>query len=183
MEEKDISPIISIVMVVYNAVQTIEDTIISVISQLQEVAEFVVVDGCSTDGTQQIIEKYISKIAKYKSEPDTGIYDAMNKSLSMCQGQYIYFIGADDILIDNTIINVLPYLTGNRVIYGNVIFKLRNKVYDGYFNMLKIVTRNISHQSIFYPKKVFLKYEFNTNYRIFADYDLNLKCANYNCPF
>lgn len=175
------TPLISIITVSYNAVNTIEETILSVINQNFEDYEYIIIDGGSTDGTKDIIEKYEDKISFWVSEPDKGIYDAMNKGVRYTEGEYIYFLGADDIFIDNLVLGKVNDFLINKsnVYYGNVIFKKRNKLYDGKFNLFKIVTRNISHQSIFYPKKVYDEFEYNTAYKIFADYDLNLKLFNH----
>ena len=174
-------PRISIITVVYNCVNTLEETILSVINQHFDNFEFVIIDGGSTDGTIEIIKKYQDKITLWISEPDKGIYDAMNKGIEKAKGEYIYFLGADDVFIDQFVlkkINVLLIKKFN-IYYGNVIFKKRNLLYDGKFNSFKLVTRNISHQSIFYPKAVFIEYKYNTVYRILADYDLNLKLFNH----
>ena len=170
-------PKISIITVVYNAKSFLEETIESVLSQNFNNFEYIIIDGGSIDGTLDIIKKYQDRITLWVSEPDKGIYDAMNKGIRYAKGEYVYFLGGDDLLFDNQVLkNVNSYLMDKRkVYYGNVLFKKRNAIYDGKFNLVKIVTRNISHQSIFYPKEIFEKYSFDTKYKIFADYELNLK--------
>lgn len=170
-------PKISIITVVYNAKSFLEETIESVLSQNFNNFEYIIIDGGSIDGTLDIIKKYQDRITLWVSEPDKGIYDAMNKGIKHAKGEYVYFLGGDDLLFDNQVLkNVNSYLMDKRkVYYGNVLFKKRNVIYDGEFNLVKIVTRNISHQSIFYPKEIFEKYSFDTKYKIFADYELNLK--------
>ncbi len=91
---------VSIITVVYNAVATIEQTILSVVKQDYSNIEYIIVDGGSTDGTLDIVKKYEKKIALWLSEPDHGIYDAMNKGLTHATGDYIYYLGADDCLLD-----------------------------------------------------------------------------------
>ena len=171
------TPLISIITVSYNAAATIEQTILSVINQDFVDYEYIIVDGGSTDGTVDIIKKYQDRITLWVSEPDRGIYDAMNKGIRYAKGEYVYFLGGDDLLFDNQVLkNVNSYMMDKRTVYyGNVLFEKRNVIYDGKFNLAKIVTRNISHQSIFYPKEIFEKYSFETKYKIFADYELNLK--------
>ncbi len=171
------NPLISIITVTYNAAETIEETILSVINQSFDNFEFLIIDGGSTDDTINVIKKFQHKIDYWKSEPDSGIYDAMNKGVKSAKGEFIYFLGGDDLLFNSNVLGDLcsVLLDGKKIYYGNVLFKKRNTIYDGKFNSLKIVTRNISHQSIFYPKEVFEKYNFKTEYKIFADYDLNLK--------
>jgi cellulose synthase/poly-beta-1,6-N-acetylglucosamine synthase-like glycosyltransferase len=170
-------PLISIITVSYNAIISIEETLKSIIGQTYDNFEYIIIDGGSTDGTKEILEKYREYFSYYVSEPDQGIYHAMNKGVLKATGQFIYFIGADDTLIGDSVLNTVSkfLLDEDKVYYGNVIFSKRNIIYDGKFNSIKLVTRNISHQSIFYPAGVFKEFRFNPKYRIFADYDLNLK--------
>lgn len=172
-----IPPLVSIITVVYNAVETIESTINSVLNQTIDCYEFIIIDGGSNDGTANIIKKYESKITCWISEKDNGIYDAMNKGINLAKGDFIYFLGADDILYDSEVLSKFRNFANNKfqVLYGDVIFKNQKVKYDGKFNDIKIVTRNICHQSIFYPRSIFKSYVYNTNYKIFADYELNLK--------
>ncbi|TDE13138.1 glycosyltransferase family 2 protein [Dyadobacter psychrotolerans] len=181
-------PTISIITVVYNASQTIEQTIKSVIEQSYKQIEYIVIDGKSTDGTLDILEKYKKKISILISEPDNGIYDAMNKGLTLAKGDYIYFLGGDDILFDKTVIEeITKYLDDPQTVYyGNVLFLQRQKIYDGKFDKLKLATRNICHQAIFYPSSVFHEFNYNTKYIIFADYHLNIQIffnSKYNFQF
>jgi glycosyltransferase involved in cell wall biosynthesis len=170
-------PLISIITVVYNCVNTLEKTILSVVHQDFYNFEYIIIDGGSTDGTLEIIKKYQDNIKLWISESDKGIYDAMNKGVKIAKGDYLYFLGGDDLLFSNSVLyNISIKLTDkNKIYYGNVLFKTRNVIYDNKFSSLKIVTRNISHQSIFYPREIFDKYSFDIKYRIFADYALNLK--------
>ena len=92
----NISPSISIITVSYNAVATIEKTILSVINQSYSNIEYIIIDGGSTDDTLNIIKKYQEKIAYWVSEPDKGIYDAMNKGLARANGDYVVFLNAGD---------------------------------------------------------------------------------------
>ena len=87
-------PLISVVTVAYNAVATIEQTILSVINQTYPNIEYIIIDGGSTDGTVNIIKKYMDHIAYWVSEPDKGIYDAMNKGGIRATGTFIQFLNA-----------------------------------------------------------------------------------------
>lgn len=93
-------PIVSIITVVFNGVEFLEPTVLSVIDQQCDNYEYIIVDGGSTDGTLDIIRKYEKKIKVWISEPDNGLYDAMNKGLGMAQGDYVWFINAGDELYD-----------------------------------------------------------------------------------
>jgi len=175
------SPLISIITVSYNAIEEIENAIKGIFNQTFIDYEFIIIDGGSTDGTTDILKLYSDRITYWVSEPDHGIYDAMNKAILKAKGQYIYFIGADDVFIDAAVLEkVSHYLVDSeKVYYGDVRFKKRDMIYDGKFNAIKLVTRNISHQSIFYPAGIFDTFTFNTEYKIFADYDLNLRLYNH----
>lgn len=170
------TPLVSVITVSCNAKYSIEDTIISVLNQSYKNIEYIIIDGASNDGTVDIIKKYDSII--WISEPDNGIYDAMNKGLELCKGQWILFLGADDLLNDS-IVRIVPFLKNeNDIIYGNVIYMQSKKIYGGKFDSLKFITKNIPHQAIFYPCSIFQKYKFDTNYPILSDYHFNLRCWN-----
>ena len=116
---------ISVITVTYNAVATLEATILSVIRQSYSNLEYLIVDGDSSDGTKEIIKKYQSALGYYISEKDKGIYDAMNKGIKACTGEWIIFLGADDVFYNNDTINKIfnKYdVEKSDFIYGDVIF-------------------------------------------------------------
>lgn len=176
---------ISIVTVTFNAAKTLEQTIQSLISQTYHDIEFIIIDGASSDGTIDIINKYANKITYWISEPDNGIYDAMNKSLKIATGDFLLFMGADDVFYKHDIIEIMAkqMIHSNIVYYGNVLFKGLNKIHNGKFNKIKWGTTNISHQAIFYPKSIYKSYSYNTKYKIYADYAYNLILLKNNVKF
>jgi glycosyltransferase involved in cell wall biosynthesis len=116
---------VSIVTVCFNAADTIQHTIRSVLDQKYEHIEHVIVDGGSTDGTVDIVTKYNGRIKKFISEPDEGIYDAMNKGLHLAQGEVVAFLNADDVYASPTVIsdavNALHAVHADGV-YGDLVY-------------------------------------------------------------
>ncbi len=96
------TPVFSIITVTYNADKVLEDTILSVISQSYQQVEYIVIDGDSKDNTHSLIEKYRDKIHILVSEPDKGIYDAMNKGIKLATGDYLCFLNAGDTFHENS---------------------------------------------------------------------------------
>lgn len=142
--------------------------------------EYVVVDGASTDGSLEIARslKPTENIAvKIVSEPDGGVYEAMNKGVKLAKGRYLYFLGAGDTLHPGSLQEVqrrLPFHDCG-FLYGDVIYK--GERYDGIFDRAKLSHQNICHQSIFYGREVFgLCGEYNLRYRRLADWEMNMRC-------
>jgi len=169
-------PLLSVITVVRNGEEHLERTIRSVINQSYDNIEYIIIDGASTDGTVDIIKKYEDLIDYWMSEPDSGVYDAMNKGVAIAKGDWVYFLGCSDILLDNLIYIANKFKDGDAIYYGDVYMPKLHKIYDGKFSSYKLMLRNICHQSIFYPNKVFRKYSYNQKYKIWADYVLNVKC-------
>lgn len=173
-------PVISVITVVYNGKEYIERAILSVIEQTYDNVEYIIIDGGSSDGTLDIIKKYDEVLDYWVSEPDQGVYDAMNKGIKLFQGDYVLFLGCDDSLFD-VFHEVVGYFNDTATsYYGNVILSTSGDKYDGRFYPLKLFTKNIPHQAIFYSKHVFDEYNYNCNYITVADYDLNLKIFSNN---
>jgi glycosyltransferase involved in cell wall biosynthesis len=170
------SPLISIITVVLNAKKDIEKAIRSVAAQSYPNVELIIIDGGSTDGTLEILSKCNDIIDFWISENDGGIYYAMNKALAFSSGDWILYLGADDILI-NCLEQIAANLIDPKVIYyGDVYMNGFHRLYDGEFSEWKITNRNICHQAIFYPKQVFEFYQFNPHYKVYADHYLNIQC-------
>jgi len=168
--------LLSIILVTYNAEDYILTCLESIINQKQHGVEFIVVDGLSSDNTVEIINDFKSHIDVFIREQDSGIYDAMNKGIRVSHGEWLYFIGADDKLEQGAIETFLNLKKRKNIIYyGNVFYTTQNRKYDGKFNKYKIMIKNICHQAIFYPKSVFEYYNFDLNYPISADQNLNIQ--------
>lgn len=171
-----IQPKITVGTVCYNAANCIEDLIRSVMAQTYSNIEFVIIDGASKDGTLDILDKYKSNIDILVTEPDKGIYDAMNKLLKKATGDYLIFMGADDVFYDDEVIaKMASHIENpNAVYYGSVIFKGLGTKHWGKFNKVKWATTNVCHQAIFYPHCIYAHYSYDLNYKLYADYAYNL---------
>jgi glycosyltransferase involved in cell wall biosynthesis len=112
-------PCISLITVVYNDITGIEKTILSIINQTWRNLEYVIVDGGSTDGTLDIIRKYEAQITRWVSEPDKGLYDAMNKGLSMATGEYVWFINSGDRIFAP---DTMEKMIGSRDTYPDIYY-------------------------------------------------------------
>ena len=171
-------PIISVVTVSYNTVATIEQTILSVINQTYPNIEYIIIDGGSTDGTIEIIKKYENRIHFWISEPDNGIYDAMNKGIDKATGQWINFMNAGDCFHDN---KVLESLFGENnydnciAIYGNTNL-VKNGLFVGRFlnnPFWKVrypfrTGQGFCHQSLFTKTSLVKKLRFDLSYKYAA---------------
>ena len=164
---------ISIVIVTYNAVNTLQKCLDSIYSQSSPGIQIILIDGESTDGTQEIVLKNKEKLSYVISEPDAGIYDAMNKALERINTPWVYFLGADDILLPDfsTFLSVLTQ--PNFIYYADVHYK--GAVHSGDVKPYRQAKSGIFHQSIIYPSAIFKHYKYNTRYAIAADYALNMQ--------
>jgi len=175
---------ISVITVTYNCINTIEATINSVLGQNYDDYEYIIIDGGSTDGTYDVIKKYSDRLSYCISEPDSGIYDAMNKGLEAAKGQYVYFLNGDDTLAPNVLKTVSEYMkyTDADVIFGEVLYG-RNGKYRVY-ETLPIECMNwmmpICHQSVFMKKA---ERRFDLSYKIAADYKMLNEMYNEGCSF
>ncbi|MFZ5562877.1 MAG: glycosyltransferase family 2 protein [Thermodesulfobacteriota bacterium] len=174
--EKSRQPLISIITVVLNGADTLERAIKSVVAQKFRDLEYIIIDGGSTDGTLDVIRRYAPHLACWTSEPDKGVYDAMNKGVSLSKGRWVYFLGADDYLLDGFTSAAERLKEDTTLYYGDVYRPVMGRTYDGRFSAYKLACRNICHQSIFYPRRVWSRFSYNLKYPVLADYDLNLRC-------
>ena len=155
MEYIQEKPLITIITITYNAADTIENTIKSVIEQTYSNIEYIIIDGGSKDGTVEIIKKYSKKISYWISEPDKGIYNAMNKGINHAHGAWINFMNAGDTFFDKNTIDNINFKSLNnqviKVIYGDTIIKKKGKSFTKKGLPIKKIHRCIigCHQSIF----------------------------------
>jgi glycosyltransferase involved in cell wall biosynthesis len=171
-------PFFSIIIPVFNGAATLSAALDSILNQTFSSYEVIIIDGLSTDNTMSIINNYVKRLPlKYLSEPDKGIYDAMNKGIKLAEGDWLYFMGGDDILYDTGVLATIHQeLTNNScdLIYGNVIGQLSNTKY-AYDTVDKVLTEGLHHQSAFYKRILFDELGvYNNSFKIAADYHFTL---------
>ena len=171
------NPKVSIITVVYNGEEFLEETILSVLNQSYENIEYVIIDGGSTDGTVDIIKKYEDKIDYWVSEPDKGIYDAMNKGLDNVTGKWINFMNAGDKFYNSKVLEEVfceRYAINIGIIYGKT--DIGNKVLKYKKNLdLKDMSQGmmICHQSTFYKSDKNIRYVLS--YKICGDQEYTMQ--------
>lgn len=176
---------ISVITVCYNAESVIEKTIRSVLNQTYEDLEYIIVDGASKDHTPDIIEGYLADTrVKYLSEPDKGIYDAMNKGAGMATGDYLEFLNAGDVLVDDQVISHIAERAGRSgadILYGDILYinpdgTTEKRVYGQFCSSLfyYLLGDCINHQAAFAKRDCF-KQGFDLTYRICADREWMLR--------
>jgi len=184
-ESSNIKPLITVITVVYNGAEFLEDTIKSVIGQTYDNVEYIVIDGGSKDGTLEVIQKYEHAIDYWVSEPDKGIYDAMNKGISLASlYSWLLFVGADDIVIElDSIASSVVNDDSTGFIVANVSQKVvgRSKLidYKCWLPDMKYVEREFLRFPLHHQGFLFKKFRKNMFFRgengIHSDYDQMLR--------
>jgi glycosyltransferase involved in cell wall biosynthesis len=170
-------PLFSIITTTYNCGAKLDGTLESVMAQDFKDFEYLIVDGNSKDGLQERLAQIKDLRIRSWSEPDKGIYDAMNKGIQHARGRYLIFLGAGDKLFPGVLQQISQDLPKEdmAIIYGNVLWD--EKIYDGEFTKLKLSKKNICHQAIFYTRNIFDTVgDYDLKYRSLADWVLNMKC-------
>lgn len=170
---------ISVITVCFNAASNIGTTIQSVINQSYSNLEYIIIDGGSTDGTVDIIKKYKANIKYFISEPDHGIFDAMNKSLEIATGDWVNFMNAGDVyanshVIENVFKQNIEENTG--IIFGSTLtFKGKMKMTPFIYVNSRYKNMGICHQSMFVRMDLAKKFRFDLNFKLTADYNMAMK--------
>ena len=182
---------VSIITVSYNSAATINSTIRSILSQTYKNIEYIVIDGASTDGTFEIIQNYSDKVAKIVSESDNGIYDGLNKGISLATGDVIAFLHSDDVYANETVISdiVNCFDNGTQGVYGDLVYTDKadvNKVFR-YWKSCDFSPSLLSkgwmppHPTLFLRREVYQKYgAFDISFKIAGDYDFMLRILKDN---
>ena len=167
-------PLVTIVTAVLNDCANIEKTIKSVVDQTYEKIEYIVIDGGSTDGTLDIIQKYKDRIDIGISEPDDGIYHAMNKGIDLASGEWINFMNSNDTFYENTTVEKIFSRSHADFdfIYGDYVWKKNDRLFQISARPLDQMWQKISfsHQSLFSRTSIMKMDKFETKYKIVSDY-------------
>ena len=173
------TPKITIVTVCYNAAAVIEETILSVINQTYSNIEYIIIDGASTDNTMEVVNKYRNRISVVVSEPDKGIFDAMNKGIKLAMGEWINFMNAGDKFAANNVVEKVFEESKKDfdVLYGDYATKYNNKIrfrdaYAFFKKKTKFKEMGFSHQSVFVRTYLAKENTFDTHFKLCADYNM-----------
>lgn len=183
---KDRSPIVTVIVAVYNGGKTLENCLKSIAKQTYPNKELIIIDGGSTDSSVDILKRYEDHIDYWVSEPDQGIYDAWNKGLKQAAGEWIAFIGSDDQYTEDSILSEMisflsdkpevEYLSGIAGYYypDGTFRRFLGSAWD--WTTFKRSAGKVVHPGSLHRKSLFLKYgQFDTSYRIAGDYDFLLR--------
>ncbi len=174
-------PKVSVITPALNAGSVIEACILSVAGQTYPNIEHLVLDARSTDGTQELLASLASQHnhLRWISEDDNGIYDAMNKGIRMAEGEWLYFLGSDDILKNCDVLTTIfssREVASSDIVYGYNEFGDKNETFGGQFSLAKLLIQNICHQAMFYKKELFEKYGYyDQSYRSWSDWEMNIR--------
>ncbi len=178
-------PLFSLIVPTLNVETTLCASLDSVSQQTCTDFELILVDGGSTDGTLDVAKDFASRLGErlvIHCGLDRGPYDAMNHGVSLSRGEWLFFLGADDILYDaDTLARVASFIREHEpsdLVYGDVIMRSSALRYAGAFDLDRLLfEQNICHQAIFYRRELFAGIgPYNLRYRLWADWDFNIRC-------
>ena len=172
------TPTFSVIVVCKNPGARLHVTLASIWEQRNATLELIVVDGSSTDGSREWLEMRREQIAVLTSEPDLGVYDAMNKGVAAARGEWIFFLGADDRLTDESVLSKTESRlrkTDSDAVSGEAVFD-DGRSYTLHAPVNPLARNFVHHQATFYRRSLLAKTGgFDTSLTIMADYELNLR--------
>ncbi|MEI7473244.1 MAG: glycosyltransferase family 2 protein [bacterium] len=176
---------ISVITVCRNAEKTIEETLLSALNQTYKNIQYIVIDGASTDNTLQVVNKYRDKIDVLISEPDKGVYNAMNKAIDHVTGDIVYLLNANDLIYDEFMFERMANLfkeTDVDFVFGDCLFMTESREKDQTYSCNRFKYKaafcrfNMCQQSVFYKADLFKKYgKHDESFKVYADYELNAR--------
>lgn len=183
LQEPGEPPLVSIVTVVFNGAASIERTIRSVLGQDLPGLEYLIIDGGSTDGTLDIIRRYEDNIAYWTSGPDRGIYDAMNKGIALCRGEWVGLINADDAYAEGAVRMAMDAAAKHpeaNIIHGDIAIhypnggsKVKHAKLSGF--LLRYWEMVLNHPSFFVRRSYYADHPFDPGFRVSGDHLWTLK--------
>ena len=172
----------SIITINYNNVEGLRNTVKSVVNQTYTDYEFIIIDGGSTDGSVEVIKEYANKITYWVSEPDKGIYNAMNKGIEVANGEYLNFMNSGDCFYNNDVLQkVADYHLEKDMIVGhdyhyNEDLKLGHVSLEPMrLSMITFYEETLAHQSTFFKKCLFQEYQYDESYKFVSDWIFYLR--------
>jgi len=169
---------ISIITVNYNDNSGLQKTIKSVLNQSLRNFEFIIIDGNSNDGSKEFLQQNTDQSIRWVSEPDRGIYHAMNKGIKMATGQYLLFLNSGDILFDNEVIKQVDIKIDGTygIYYGDIIFaehkQQKKVVFPDTLSFTFFFKQSLSHQASFIKKTLFDEiFPYNEDFKIVSDWE------------
>jgi glycosyltransferase involved in cell wall biosynthesis len=173
-------PFFTIIIPTLNSSKTIQKTIESVLMQSFSSYEVLVIDGFSTDNTLALIKAFNSPRIHLCKEYDKGVYDAMNKGIAKAAGEWIYFLGSDDYLLNSRVLQTVhEHIAGMEnidMVYGDVESNVQHMVFKGAYSLERLNAQNICHQAMFFRRQLFIKMgSFDLKYKILSDWHFNIR--------
>ena len=167
---------LSIICTTFNSDKTLQRTIDSIKDQTFQDFELIIVDAKSTDNTLDIIKNNPETVTKYISETDKSIFDGMNKGLDLSTGEWVFFIGSDDYLYNNNVLENIfknKFKNDTELVIGNVLYS-NGKIFKSYWNWRIYCYCSVHHQSAFYKRKLFNDNYYNPERNHPSDYGINV---------
>lgn len=177
---------LTIITINFNNKNGLGKTIVSIVSQRQVDFEWIVIDGGSTDGSKELIEDYSSNIAYWVSEPDTGVYNAMNKGIKASSGDYLIFMNSGDCFADEHVLKRTIKELDSDIVCGHVLTSRLKKKGEPplSFTPWSLLRRNIPHQAEFIRRSLFSDIGlYAEDLRILSDLEFNLKSSLAGCSY
>ncbi|MEM6867873.1 MAG: glycosyltransferase family 2 protein [Cyanobacteria bacterium P01_C01_bin.121] len=164
---------ISVITVSLNAKEALEKTILALNAQtLRAEVEYIVIDGASSDGSQELISQYKNYVDIVKIENDDGIFDAMNKGIELATGVYTYFLNAGDVFSSSDVLTVVNRAMEVSVVDHNIVCGKVRLMNEEKFVSIAALSRYIPHQGAFVKTTLLKKYKFDDSFKIYGDLDL-----------
>ncbi len=169
----------SIITISYNNKKGLEQTIKSVTSQTFHDFQYIVIDGGSSDGSLELLQNYASKIDYWVSEPDKGIYNAMNKGIKQARGEYLNFMNSGDTYHSDMVLEEIANIESKEDIISGTNYDmekgLRSFTPPREVSLLTLLKDNLNHQATFYKRTLFQDRQYDEKYKILSDFKFNLQ--------